>query len=870
MADITKQDLQDLTDAISNLARNSGNGYKNSRSGYTGSSSSNLSAGEKALLLKNRELAKSVDSVVGAMSKSDKEFNNMYKATKDVAEQTRDLAANFKSMAAWIALVGTATTSAVNAINSSIDTYRDMSNVGQTFTGSMMKMQMAAADAALPLADFAKLVKDNAMAAAVLGTKGLGDMSKGLRASLREFDMLNLTTQDLNDYLSEYTETQRLYGNLQNLNQHQATLAMKDLALETTKMSQMTGKNRMDIMRSTAQALRDDSLISLQLMNGGKNLEGFNSATQKAMTHLAGLPGEAGTLLSNMFAQTVGRGSAELSDASSDLIKGGMYGINSLMNQMAEQVKKGEMPDMEKFRDRFIAEAKQNMAAIKWQADTGNQYAKKIVGMVGQLANLQDEALEDWKKQNAITSTVMKLQDTFNNFSGFLRTKFFTAIQEIFTAFDNSKLKPELEALGAKFSDLADRFGAFLTRVFSPENVLAMGTRLTTLLDAIGDVGSAIGTVAKPIINTFTWVHENFGLLGTAAAGLVAYLGVKGIGGVLGGFMSRIQGGLNEKFNVGHGIDGVRTHNGAMKVWVVNGGAGMGGGGGGGGRGRYSGRGGRWSGPRTPAPSRGGFFSRAASGIGRALKGGGSLLSRMPIKAGIGGLAAMGAGQLLDSMPDFTGKGILGAGANIAGLASTGAMIGSVVPGIGTAIGGVLGGITGGVMELYNNWDTLSAEASSIVSGVGSSVRSAVTGTISTVGGALSSVGKGFGSFFSWAKDAVTPSSGSVMGNILGSLPLIGDSFKGAASDTSVSGATTPSVSGGVGLDAMVEQFKQMQANQAALTAENVQLRQTMTKIMELLADNNTDLRAGLLEQIAELRKGNRNTKAMADNAMGI
>lgn len=739
MADISQQDLQNLTDAINRLSGGSRMGGSN-RAGY----SSNSGSDDKAVSGKKKEFVKGMDNVVNAMSKSDKEFNNLYKSTKDVAGQTKELAANFKSMAAWIALVGTATTSAVNAVTASVDTYRDMANVGQTFTGSMLKMQMAAADAALPLADFAKLIKENGMAAAVIGTKGLSDMSKGLRTSLREFDLLNLTTQDLNDYLSEYTETQRLYGNLQNLNSAQATNSMKDLAIETTKLSQMTGKNRLDILKQSSQAMRDNSLMSLSVLNAGKNLDSFNGATQKALTYMSAMPGQAGNMLSGMLAQTVGRGSAELTDFSKQLIDGGLYGVNSIMNNLNEKIKSGTISDsdLEKSRSDLLKEFEQNMSAIKWQADTGNEAAKHIVETFTPLLNLKGKALEEFKRQEAITSTVMRLQDTFNNLSGFLRTKFFTAVEQIFKAFDNSKLKPQIEALGAKFGELMDRFGTFLTKVFSPENLLAMGTKITAFLDGVGtalpvflDVvgsfSSAFTTVVKPIIDGFALVHEKFGLLGTAAAGLIAYLGVKGVGGLIGGFMARIKGGLSEKFKVGYGIENVGIQNGGLKVWVLNNGGGGGSGRNSRGRGRKPGprsggsrsrggaanRPGRAGGIATEAPNKsGGFFRRAAKGVSSVAGKAGGLWGKLPTLAK-GGALGIGASLALDALPDFAGKKVLSAGSNIAGMASTGAAIGSIVPGAGTLIGGLVGGGIGAIKEAYDNWDEITKTTSSIWDG---------------------------------------------------------------------------------------------------------------------------------------------------------
>lgn len=56
----------------------------------------------------------------------------------------------------------------------------------------------------------------------------------------------------------------------------------------------------------------------------------------------------------------------------------------------------------------------------------------------------------------------------------------------------------------------------------------------------------------------------------------------------------------------------------------------------------------------------------------------------------------------------------LGAGADIVGqtatYASTGALIGSVIPGLGTAIGAGIGGVLGAGMGLWDNWDTLKKE----------------------------------------------------------------------------------------------------------------------------------------------------------------
>ncbi len=105
----------------------------------------------------------------------------------------------------------------------------------------------------------------------------------------------------------------------------------------------------------------------------------------------------------------------------------------------------------------------------------------------------------------------------------------------------------------------------------------------------------------------------------------------------------------------------------------------------------------------------------AAGGVGAtgATAAGKATLGSRLLKGAKGGIGGLVGGLALDYAADAAGRDTkTGAGLDVAsstlGLASTGALIGSVIlPGPGTAIGGAIGGILGAGKGLYENRDTL-------------------------------------------------------------------------------------------------------------------------------------------------------------------
>ena len=100
----------------------------------------------------------------------------------------------------------------------SIDTFRNLSDVGAGFGGDILAMRQASADASLSLEQFASLVGGSSGTLTMLGstvTQGaqrLGSMTKELRNADRGLMNLGFTQESLNEGMVDYLENQALAG----------------------------------------------------------------------------------------------------------------------------------------------------------------------------------------------------------------------------------------------------------------------------------------------------------------------------------------------------------------------------------------------------------------------------------------------------------------------------------------------------------------------------------------------------------------------------------------------------------------------------------------------------------------------------------
>jgi hypothetical protein len=142
----------------------------------------------------------------------------------------------------------------------------------------------------------------------------------------------------------------------------------------------------------------------------------------------------------------------------------------------------------------------------------------------------------------------------------------------------------------------------------------------------------------------------------------------------------------------------------------------------------------------------------AARGIGSYYRGGGG--------TGITGLAgagiALGGTMLGESMGGETGENITALsqiGGGVLSGASTGAMIGSIIPGIGTAAGAVIGGVIGGIVPFMDKG--VRDAVGRFIGDVGKTLSEGARGIANAISGGIKSIQGGWDSVVKTAQDSI-------------------------------------------------------------------------------------------------------------------
>lgn len=569
MADLTDDVVNKLIDSINALNRNVLKG--------TSATEKNTKAEEKAnktnggghspsktgdakviqdVINENKKLASAISGVSKKYKSLDTGANSTIKTFQDISRSASSASGALKTLGAAFGVGGVLKTM-IEAVSDTTKTYQELSQYGQTFGGSMLAMQQAAANAALPLSVFADALKKNNTVVAAIGANAFGSMSKALRTSLMDVGQLGLTSAQLNTNLGTYLDTQRLFGNLNAMSQEKAVANTRVLAVEMAKASAMTGAFTENILKASNEALRDETLRAKMLQMGSSAQDAYGQSLNKAVIYMSALPGEAGKTLSKMLAQTAGSGSAIMSDASQTFIDAGLFGVTSLMDNMAQKVANGTFDDQAAadFNRKFVAEGMKNMATLQFQASTGNKAAKEAIVMISEMKELASKSPEELAKTKNVTKFLENLGVIIDKISGTLRTGFFNGLENLMKGFDTFADSPAFNEFTTKLSKMAEDFGLFLSKNLTPEKLIAFGEGLAAFTVKVVEFGSKVVTVVDAVASTFGWLTDKLGLFGAALVAWAAWQTMKMAGGAVASYGGRIKDLLSEKFKIGGGAN---------------------------------------------------------------------------------------------------------------------------------------------------------------------------------------------------------------------------------------------------------------------------------------------------------------------------
>lgn len=422
------------------------------------------------------------------------------------------------------ALIG----SMVGWTKTAIDTWRQVSEVGQNFNGSIFSMAKAAADAGLPLDEFAETIKKNSKTVATYGQKEVLGMMKSVRKVAEQNGLYGYTIDGLNQVTGEYLETQRLYANKSAASNKRSLESVNAFAKEVGALANTTGKSREEILGATMKAMRDVALTSRMIGMSGADVDKFSDSTMKAVGVLASLPDEAGDVFATFLSQSAGYGTALFSDAAEDFIKAGLGQMIGATDQLSAALEKGgdNIDGVTwEYIDDFKKQVEANRDSLRVQAMAGNESAKKMLRMYSQVANLDKKKYEDSKKQQeqtkSLTAFLGGISSALKRIFGSVMKGLFGGLEDIEGKMDKLMDSPTFHNMEKTFEALGSQIGEFF-RNMKPEQIKEFADGIGAVATGFMGLLQLLGNVGRGFMSLMSWVHKLFGPKGDFIALITA------------------------------------------------------------------------------------------------------------------------------------------------------------------------------------------------------------------------------------------------------------------------------------------------------------------------------------------------------------
>ena len=228
----------------------------------------------KELLKKEKKQVEGIDKLIDSQ-------RDLVKANDDVVEGIRKVGNSFMGLGK-AAFDGSGSISAFtdnvvglktlgNRLDVNIETFRQLSQTGANFGQSIVELRTAAADAALPLDDFASLVADNSQNLAALfgsttqGAKRIASLGREVRElGIERLAPLGFTVDEINETLLLNLDSQRRTGILDSLSREQQRNSAISFAVQLDRLAKLTGIQRQELA-ATLESQKSNERFSIAL-----------------------------------------------------------------------------------------------------------------------------------------------------------------------------------------------------------------------------------------------------------------------------------------------------------------------------------------------------------------------------------------------------------------------------------------------------------------------------------------------------------------------------------------------------------------------------------------------------------------------------
>lgn len=408
-----------------------------------------------------------------------------------------------------------------NRLDVNIETFRQLSQTGANFGQSIVALRQSAAEAALPLDDFASLVANNSRNLAALfgsttqGARGIAELGRQTReVGINQLAPLGFTVEEINETLLLNLDSQRRTGILNQLSETQRRDSAINFAVQLDRLAKLTGQQR-DELRSQIEAQKSNERFQAAL-------QGQTDATRQRLQAFAGTLAGISPELAEGFQDLIANGGVAVTDAAREIVQNVPQAGNLVNNLISGTLSSEEA--LVRLRDISA----QSVDRFRKATVTGQVEFLRLQGGFIELGRRITNTGAVQREQDAAVSSLTQSLTTFEQASKVLSSQFQAIETSLLEAFG-----PTIGAVGDGIQDAFGKGGAVATMLAK-----APGATAGILLAGLGgkyllDFGQQVAAITAGTFAGFKMANPTGGGMGGMIGKGLGFAG-KGVG-LLGG-----------------------------------------------------------------------------------------------------------------------------------------------------------------------------------------------------------------------------------------------------------------------------------------------------------------------------------------------
>ena len=223
-----------------------------------------------------------------------------------------------------------------NRLDVNIETFRQLSQSGANFGQSIVALRTAAADAALPLDDFASLVANNSQNLAALfgsttqGAQRIAELGRITReVGIEQLAPLGFTVDEINETLLLNLDSQRRTGILDRLTREQQTKSAISFATQLDRLAKLTGQQRDELRTQIEQQQANERFQAA--------LQGVTDETRQRLQAFAGTVAGISPELAEGFQDLIANAGVPVTESALALVQN-IPGARNVINDLISGV----------------------------------------------------------------------------------------------------------------------------------------------------------------------------------------------------------------------------------------------------------------------------------------------------------------------------------------------------------------------------------------------------------------------------------------------------------------------------------------------------------------------------------------------------